>query len=82
MATWTQNTLVTYNDGTTKKYEPRLRSADRMVGLLAQVSFLRQAGEDIELHQETDNDFRVVRYIIRRHAKDREIVNTFDRQVN
>lgn len=79
MTTWTQRTHVTYADGAVKDYGPTLRDADRMVELLAQVSILRQAGENNELHTTLDSNYNVTRYTVLRHLQDREIVNTFDR---
>lgn len=67
MAKWTQ---YTYINGKLA-YEPHERSADRMVELMAQMHFLRQAGEQIEVHVKTDNNFNVVEYTATRNMKDK-----------
>lgn len=79
MATWIQTTTATYKTGMVKTYGPTTRTADRMVAMFAQISFLRQAGEDITLDQEVDDNYHPIRYIIHRHLKDRDVVNVFNR---
>ena len=80
MARWKQETVVTYTDGTMKTYSPKIRTADRMVEMLAQVSFLKQAGEYAELTCDVDDeDYSITAYHIFRKMKDRSVENIFTR---
>lgn len=78
MAKWKQETFVNTTNGAIKTYSPKIRTADRMVEILAQVSFLRQAGENIRLESEVDaEDFSIAKYRIFRKMSDCSVENIF-----
>lgn len=72
---WMQYTWVDGN----RKDEPIIRTDEGMIRLIAQASFLRQAGEDITLGAECDANYKVTAYIVHRNLKDRFVVNRFER---
>lgn len=54
------------------------KSAEDMVGVFAQLHYLKQAGEDITLTQEVNDRYEATQYIMTRRLKDRVIVHTYD----
>lgn len=75
MTKWMQYTYVNGE----LKYGPTVRTADRMLELFAQMHFLRQAGEDIAVHCETDEDYNVTAYLVARPKKERPVSYRFVR---
>lgn len=61
MANWKQITKTP-----SKEYEPRIIDSDKLVSLLAQCHFLKQAGEEISLQSETNDKWEVTAYILHR----------------
>ena len=60
-----------------KSDEVRVLTAHEMVERLAQVMFLRQAGENIRLSTECDENYDTAKYIVRCEASDREIIHHY-----
>ena len=73
-AFWQQTT--TRRDG---KRTTRVINEARLARHLAQVSFLRQAGEEIELHMEHDRMYHVTAYTIVRTFKGATVTNRFEK---
>ena len=73
MATWTQYTYVNGE----LKYEPKKRSADDMVGLFAQMHFLKQAGDDITVNADTDDEWNITEYKVIRTLKGKKLFYRF-----
>ena len=74
---WIQTTYVNGE----LKYEPRELSADDMVRRFAQIIFLKQSGDDIELHvKEHDDMYEVTQYEAIRKMKDRTVVHIYERK--
>lgn len=70
---WTQ---YTYKNGELA-YGPTPRTADDMVRILAQLHFLRQAGEDLTVGQDVDKNYDTVAYSVTRNLKDRTLQYQF-----
>lgn len=62
---WKQ--ITTRRDGSVTEI---LRTDEKMLGLMAQMHFLRQAGEDITVSEECDDDWNVVAYTAIRKYKE------------
>ena len=54
------------------------KSSEDMVRLLAQLHFLKQAGEDITLDRTINERCEVTRYIVTRKMRDGIVVHTYD----
>ena len=54
------------------------KTAEDMVRLLAQLHFLKQAGEDITLDRTINERCEVTRYIVTRKMRDGIVVHTYD----
>lgn len=54
--------------------------SDKFVGLLAQMHFLRQGGEDMTLLPETDSNYAITAYVCTRCHKDVVVVTRFEKQ--
>lgn len=77
MANWKQ---YTYVNGEPKD-TTYILSADEMVSRLAQILFLRQAGEDIELEKAVkDADYEALVYKATRKLRDRTVVHLYLKQ--
>lgn len=74
MAYWKQITKTPR-----KEYEPRIIDSDKLVGLLAQCHFLKQAGEEITLHSETNAHFETTAYILYRKVHDGTAITRFEK---
>ena len=73
---WMQYTWVNGE----QKRDPIHRTDEEMIRLLGQVSFLRQAGEEITLGAEHDDAYRITAYIVRRpNCRTGNVVNRFER---
>lgn len=77
---WVQDTIVTLPDGTVELHDPIDRTTDRLVEILAQVSYLRQSGSDVTLERECDDNFETTRYIITRHYDGKTVENIITRR--
>lgn len=76
MNTWKQITIK--NGETTNE---RIITSDHFVQMLAQMIFLRQAGEDLTLLPEADSNYAVTAYICTRVHEDGNLVVTrFEKQ--
>ena len=76
MKTWKQ---ITIKNG--EVAHERIIASDHFVKLLAQMIFLRQAGEDLTLMPEADSNYAVTAYICTRVHKDGTLVVTrFEQQ--
>ena len=75
MSTWKQ---ITIKNG--EVASERIIDSDRFVSMLAQMIFLRQAGEDLTLLSETDSNYAVTAYVCTRNHKDGTVVTRFEKQ--
>ena len=73
MARWMQKT---YANGELK-YEPKMKTDNEMMERFAQIIFLKQAGEDIELHQTVNDNYEAVEYTATLKLKDRTVVHVY-----
>lgn len=73
MARWMQKTYVNGE----LKYEPKMKTDNEMMERFAQIIFLKQAGEDIELHQTVNDNYEAVEYTATLKLKDRTVVYVY-----
>lgn len=66
----------TYVNGK-RKPNVHIRSTEDMVARMAQICYLMQSGEDIQLSQKTDEYYRAYQYRVERNLPGRHIVNVY-----
>lgn len=75
MENWRQSTQVVGG----KTYPERIIDSDKLLRMMAQMHFEKQAGADIELKAETNEKYQITAYTFVRKMKDRTVVNRFEK---
>lgn len=74
---WIQVTIVEKNGVITTPYESKVRAESKMIDLLLQGHFLKQAGEDIEYDAIMNKEYEWVEIHMIRRMKDRTVMHIY-----
>ncbi len=77
---WIQTTIIKREDGIETPYPPKERSEHKMIELLLQGHFLKQAGENIEYDAKANDNFEWVEIKMIRKMKDRTVIHIYKKE--
>lgn len=75
MTKWKQTTVVVG----VRTYPERIIDSDKLLEMMAQMHFEKQAGADVTLKAAHDEMFEVTAYIFVRKLSDRTVINRFEK---